>query len=150
ATLEEPLYELGRQKDRILQQFSPETGSDRIHQAPPKQGLQSPLTATYLEKGLRPPEQAHLLVGLLVPADLADALGVAAALEVGGQPDAHHAVDQPLAQQVRRQAQHVGVVVAAAHLRRDAVVARGGAHALDLVRGDAHADAGAADQDAAL
>src|SRR5206468_180002 len=41
-------------------------------------------------------------------------------------------------------------VMAAAHLRGDAIVSGGRAHAVDLVGGDAHADAGAADQDAAI
>ena len=42
------------------------------------------------------------------------------------------------------------VVVAAGHLCRVAVPAQGGADALDLVGGDGDADAGAADEDAAL
>src|SRR5207247_11088287 len=49
-----------------------------------------------------------------------------------------------------RQAQHVSVIVAPAHLRGDAVVAWRRPHALDLVGGDAHADTGAAYEDAAL
>src|SRR5438552_8023071 len=73
-----------------------------------------------------------------------------AAFELGLQPDLDHAVEQFAAQQIRGQAQDVGVVVAAAHLRRDAVVARGGAHAGHLIGGDAHADAGAVDEDAAV
>src|SRR5205085_881690 len=75
---------------------------------------------------------------------------VPAALEVGRQPDAHHAVDQLLAEQVRRQTKDIRVVVPPTHLGGDAVVTGRGANVLDLVGGDAHADAGAADQDAAV
>ena len=57
---------------------------------------------------------------------------------------------QSLADQVGRQAQHVGVVVSAAHLGVDQVAAVGGPHAVHLVRGDAHAVAGGADEDAAI
>src|SRR5262245_26570217 len=73
-----------------------------------------------------------------------------AALELGGQPDLDHALDQLLAQQIAGQTEHVGVVVAATHLGGDAVVTGGRANAEYLVGRDAHADAGAADQDAAL
>ena len=50
----------------------------------------------------------------------------------------------------RAERQDVHVVVLDALVRRVRVVADGGAHAADLVRGDARAHAGAADQDAAL
>ena len=50
----------------------------------------------------------------------------------------------------RAEGQHVHVVVLDALVRRVRVVAHGGAHAADLVRGDARADAGAADEDPAI
>src|SRR5262249_20698583 len=93
---------------------------------------------------------AALLRRALEAGDLVDAAGVPAALEGGVQPDAHHALPQLLVEQVGRQPHSVGVVVRAASLGGDAVGAGGGADAVDLVRRDAHADAGAADQDAAL
>src|SRR5262249_4017042 len=68
----------------------------------------------------------------------------------GFQPDAHHAVDQLFAQQVGRETQDVGVVMTAAHLSGDAVVAGGRADAAYLVGRDAHADASPANEDAAV
>src|SRR5438105_3069087 len=73
-----------------------------------------------------------------------------AALELSFQPNLNHTVDQFPAQEIRRQAKDVGVVMAAAHLRSDAIVARSRANAGNLVGGDAHADTGAADQDATI
>src|SRR5947209_3359156 len=75
---------------------------------------------------------------------------MASALEVGFQPDADHAVDQLFAEKVGGKAKDVGIVVAPAHFGSDAVVARRRAHALYFIGGDTHADAGAADQDAAV
>ena len=46
--------------------------------------------------------------------------------------------------------QHVGVVVAAGHLRAEGLAAQGAADALDLVGGDGDTDAGGADHDAPL
>src|SRR5437870_592731 len=73
-----------------------------------------------------------------------------AALEVGLQPDADHALDEFFAEQIGRETEDVGIIVPAAHLGSDAVVARGSADAGDLVRRDAHADAGPADKDATV
>ena len=84
------------------------------------------------------------------PQNLGDAPGVAAAFERRVQPDFDHAVDQPFAQQVGGEAEDVGVVVAAAHFGRQIVVAGGRADAGELVGRDAHSQAGAADQDAAI
>ena len=54
------------------------------------------------------------------------------------------------AHQAAAQHEHVGVVVLAAHPRGVEIPAEGGADARHLVGGDAHADPGAADQEAAL
>ena len=75
---------------------------------------------------------------------------MATALEFGLEPDLHHAVDEPIAQQVGRKAEHVGVVVQAAHFGRQIVVAGGGPDAGELVGHDAHPHARSADQDAPL
>src|SRR5260370_33101124 len=83
---------------------------------------------------------ARIVLKLL---DFLDAPRVPAALEVGRQPDAHHAVDQLLAEQVGRQTQDVGVVVPPAHLGGDAVVTRGGADVSHPVGGDGHSHGGA-------
>src|SRR5262245_12445004 len=82
--------------------------------------------------------------------DLVHAAGVTAAVEGGLQPDPHHLLHELLAQEVGGEAEDVGVVVSAAHLGGDGVVAGGGADAAHLVGGDAHADVGAANQNAAL
>src|SRR5262245_23293882 len=82
--------------------------------------------------------------------DLVDAAGVAAAVERCVQPDAHHLVHELFAQEIGGQADHVAVVVAAAHLGGDGIVAGGGADAAHLVRGNAHTDVRAADEYAAL
>ena len=93
---------------------------------------------------------ASLLDFPLDGGDFFDAPGVPPALEGRGQPQLDHAVDQAARPAVGRQAEHVGVVVAAAHFGGQIVVAGGRADAGKLVGGDAHAQAGAADQDAAL
>src|SRR5437899_1253070 len=73
-----------------------------------------------------------------------------ATLELGLEPNLHHAIDQLATQEVGGQAQHIGIVVAAAHLRGDAVVTGSRTDTVNFVSGDAHADARAADQDAAV
>src|SRR5437773_1763560 len=70
-----------------------------------------------------------LLLTLFDAGDLLDAARVAAALELGLQPDAYHALDLLLAEQIGGQAHHVGVDVTAAHLGGDGVVTGGGADA---------------------
>src|SRR5262245_21783794 len=75
---------------------------------------------------------------------------MASAFERRLEPDADHPLDQLFAEQVGRKAENVGVVVPAAKFGGDTVVARRRPGAPDLVGGDAHADARAADQDAPL
>src|SRR5262249_27070509 len=82
--------------------------------------------------------------------DFFDAAGVAAPFEFGLEPDLDHAVDQLFAQHVGRQAEHVQIVVPAAHFGRQVIVTRGRADAGKLVGRDAHADARSANQDAAV
>lgn len=82
--------------------------------------------------------------------NLIDTPCMAPPLEGGLQPDADHPFDDFLSEQIRRQAEDVGVVVAPTHLRGDAVVARSRTHSLYLVGSDAHSDAGATDQNAPL
>ena len=48
------------------------------------------------------------------------------------------------------EAEHIGVIVAAAHLRLHRIAGTDGPDAGHLVGGDAHAEAGAADKDAAV
>src|SRR5690242_15371302 len=83
-------------------------------------------------------------------ADLFDPPGVPAPFELGLDPDLDHAVDQSLAEHVGGKAEDVKIIVPAAHLGRQVVVARGGSNSPKLVRGDAHADAGSADQNPAV
>ena len=75
---------------------------------------------------------------------------MAAALKFGGQERVHDFEREAWAEHARTHGEDVRVVVAAGHLGGVAVAAQGGADALDLVRGDGDADAGAADEDAAL
>lgn len=66
------------------------------------------------------------------------------------QPDSNYLIGQLIAQLIGGQANDIGVIVHATVFRRDAVMARCSTHSGELVRGDAHTDASAADQDAAL
>ena len=75
---------------------------------------------------------------------------MAAALELGGEEGLHDGLRQIGAHDARPQGQHVGVVVAAGHLRHERVGTQGAAHAVNLVGGDGNADAGGADDDATL
>src|SRR5947209_11153111 len=86
----------------------------------------------------------------LVLADLLDPPLVPTALEVRRQPDVDHAVDHLLPEEIGRHAQDVGVVVPAAHLGLDRVAAAHRPDAVHLVGGDAHAEPGPANQDAAV
>ncbi len=83
-------------------------------------------------------------------ADFFDAPLVAAAFECGVHPD----FDQPLGaagtEHVAREAENVEVVVAAAEFGGDFVCTGGGTHAGKFVGANCHADAGAANQDAAI
>lgn len=86
----------------------------------------------------------------LFPLDLGnlhDAALVTAALESGRQPRVDDPLHERIADEVRRQAQHVRVVVPPGHHGRQLIVAQRRAHALDLVRRDRHADARPAEQD---
>jgi hypothetical protein len=82
--------------------------------------------------------------------DLLHAAGVPTGLKLRFQPDADHPIDQLIPQEVGRQTQDVGVVVSATHLGGNAVVAGSGPDAMDLIRGNTHADAGAANQNTAI
>src|SRR6516164_8958535 len=77
--------------------------------------------------------------------NLLDAPRMPAALERGVEPDADHLGHQLFADQVRREAKYIRVVVAAAHLGRDQVMAGHGANGTHFVRRDAHAQAGPVD-----
>ena len=93
---------------------------------------------------------ALLLTSFSRAAILATRRRVPAALEGRGKPQFDHPIDQPFAQEICRKTQDVRVVVAVAYLGGQIIVARRGAHAGELVGGDAHAQAGAADQDPAV
>ena len=54
--------------------------------------------------------------------DLLNASGVAASFERGVQPGADDAPDDPVPKHVCGNAEHVGIVVAAAHVRADFVL----------------------------
>src|SRR3972149_5397851 len=69
-------------------------------------------------------------------------------LEAGGQDRLPQPHRQRVADAARAQAEHVHIVVLHALARGVRVVAEGGADAAHLVRGDAGADAAAADDDA--
>ena len=75
---------------------------------------------------------------------------MAAAFKLAAEEDLGDLFNESLTQEVGGHADDVGIVVAAAELRGDFIVDQGGASAFDFVSGDAHADAGAADEDAAV
>ena len=71
-------------------------------------------------------------------------------LNVAARNASEHSSAGSGADDPRAEGQHVHVVVLDALVRRVRVVAHGGPHAADLVRGHARADAGAADEDPAI
>ena len=75
---------------------------------------------------------------------------MAAALKLRGQEYLHHPLSHVFAGEAGADGHDVGVVVAAGHLRLQAVGAVGAADALDLIGGNGNADAGGADHDAAV
>ena len=79
-----------------------------------------------------------------------DAAFMAAAFEVGVQPRIQHVFHAFIVHVGGSQAEQVGIVVLAGKGRGWSRAAKGGAHAYPAVGGNAHADAGAADQDAAF
>src|SRR6266542_599964 len=83
-------------------------------------------------------------------ADLVDAAGVAAAGELRVEPRAENLKTGLASSQPSGQREHVGVVVLAAHPRREDIAAESRADAGDLVGRDGHADARAADENAAF
>src|SRR3989338_4634643 len=98
-------------------------------------------------------------MSLLVPAleeaaldlgDLAEPLLVAAAGELGAKPHPENFETQLLVHQPSAQGEDVGVVVLAAHPGHERVRAEGRPDARDLVGRHGHADAGPADEEAAL
>ncbi len=89
----------------------------------------------------------------LIPLELGDLLnpaGVATAFERRVEPDLDHAVDEPFAKHISREAKHVQIVVPAAHLGGQVVVARCRPDARELVCRDAHPKAGPTNEYAAL
>ena len=85
-----------------------------------------------------------------VQGDFLDPPFVPAGLKTGFEPHLDDAPGEFLADQVGGKAKHVGIVVAARHLRGQFVVAQRRTDPANLVGGDAHADAAAAQQDAQL
>ena len=75
---------------------------------------------------------------------------MAAALKLSVEERVHDLEREARAEHARAHGEDVRIVVAAGHLGGVAGAAQGGAEALDLVGGDGDADAGAADEDAAL
>ena len=82
--------------------------------------------------------------------NLIDAPLMASAGELRREKTRHRFDDLMLAQHARAHRQHVGVVVFAAHARGHRVVRDGRANAADFIRGDGHADARAADENAQI
>ncbi len=82
--------------------------------------------------------------------DLVDSSCVASTFEGRRKPDLEHAVDEPFAEEVGREAEDVEIVVPAAHFGRQIVVARSGPDSVDLVGGDAHTDARSAHEDSTI
>ena len=75
---------------------------------------------------------------------------MAAAVEGRAEPNLHEPIDQPIAQHVAGETEHVQIVVAAAQFGGDVVVARGGSNSRNLVGGNAHPQPGAADQNSPI
>ncbi len=82
--------------------------------------------------------------------DLFDTACVSAPFECGVQPNFDHPIDEPVAQQIARQAENVGIVVQPAHLGGQLVVTRCSTHAGKLVGRYTHTGGGAADENAAI
>ena len=80
--------------------------------------------------------------------DLVQPVGVPAALERGGEPQAGDQLGQGRGDDLRAEDEHVRVVVRAGDLRGEQVMADPGPDAVDLVAGDLLAGTGAADHDA--
>ena len=70
------------------------------------------------------------------------------AVKLGFEPDVHDAAHQFIADQIRRQAEHVRVVVTTGQFRRQFIVAKRRAYAGDLVGHDRHADPASTEEDA--
>ena len=75
---------------------------------------------------------------------------MASTFEGGRQPDLEHAVDEPFAEEVSREAEDVQIIMTSAHFGSEIVVARCGSHAVHLVGCDAHADSGSAHQNSTI
>ena len=93
------------------------------------------------------------LLGLAVGlkgGDLRNAVGVAAPAERRREVHGDHLLDDLDAGGARAGAHNVSVIVLAAHLCGEVVVAERGTDPLDLVRGDGDANAGPAEQHAAV
>src|SRR5579862_8516278 len=75
---------------------------------------------------------------------------MSAGVERSFEPDAHHAFDEILAEEVGGKAEDVGVIVPAAHFGSDGIVAGSGSDAVHFVGGNAHADAGATNENPAV
>lgn len=87
---------------------------------------------------------------LLYQPDLAQAGKMPAALELRREPDADDFLGQIFSDDSAAEDKNVRIVVQPAHLRGKKLVAERSAHVRKLVRHNRHADAGAADEDAAL
>ena len=82
--------------------------------------------------------------------DQTDTAGMAAALERGVQEHIHDALGHIGTDDAGPHGQHIGIIVAAGHLRAEGIAAQGTADPLHLVGGDGDADSGGADHDAFL
>ena len=67
-----------------------------------------------------------------------------AAIKGGAKPNVHNAFHKRLPQQVRAEAQHIGVVVRATELSAEFILRQSGANTFDFVGGDTHANASSA------
>src|SRR5690606_38942749 len=79
--------------------------------------------------------------------DLVHSPGMPAAGKLGGEKRVGDLQGEAGTDNARAKAQDVGVVMLPGHPGRKGLRAQGSPHARDLVRGDGHADAGAANQD---
>jgi hypothetical protein len=81
---------------------------------------------------------------------LGNTASMAASFKGSLQPKLDHALNEFFAQQIGRETQDVGIIMPPAHFGGNAVMARRSTDAGNLVGGDAHADPGAANEDASF
>ena len=82
--------------------------------------------------------------------DLFDPAFVASTVEAGVEPNFNQSLDQLLANQIRRETQHIDVVMATTDFSRHFVMAGGRTNSRHFIRGNRHPNAGPTDQNTSV